>query len=74
MNIIPINIWIIKITQSYKVSITQFFEIFVMFYINIHKCPNAQSLVNRHFELQTIVDMYDPDLIGITDMVELLNF
>ena len=28
---------------------------------------NAQSLVNKHFELQTIVDIYDPDSIGTTE-------
>ena len=28
---------------------------------------NAQSLVNKHFELQAIVDIYDPDIIGITE-------
>ena len=33
------------------------------------KClyTNAQSLVNKHFELQAIVDIYDPDIIGITE-------
>ena len=32
------------------------------------KClyTNAQSIVNKHFELQAIVDLYDPDIIGIT--------
>ena len=28
---------------------------------------NAQSLVNKHFELQAIVDIYDPNIIGITE-------
>ena len=33
------------------------------------KClyTNAQSIVNKHFELQALVDMYDPDFIGITE-------
>ena len=33
------------------------------------KClyTNAQSLVNKHFELQAVVDIYDPDIIGITE-------
>ena len=28
---------------------------------------NAQSLVNKHFELQAIGDIYDPDSVGITE-------
>ena len=28
---------------------------------------NAQSLVNKHFELQAIVDIYDLDIIGMTE-------
>ena len=28
---------------------------------------NSQSLANKHFELQAIIDIYDPDIIGITE-------
>lgn len=33
------------------------------------KClyTNAQSIVNKHFELQALVDTYDPDIIGLTE-------
>ena len=31
MKIIPVNIWIIKITHIYKVSIAEFLDIFVKF-------------------------------------------
>ena len=28
---------------------------------------NAQSIVNKHYELQAIVDTYNPDIIGVTE-------
>ena len=33
------------------------------------KClyTNAQSLVKKHLELKALVDIYDPDIIGITE-------
>ena len=36
---------------------------------NSLKClyTNAHSLINKHFELQAIVDIYDSDITGITE-------
>lgn len=33
------------------------------------KClyTNAQSIVNKHYELQAVIDLYDPDVIGISE-------
>ncbi|MEW8191408.1 MAG: hypothetical protein AB2766_19110 [Candidatus Thiodiazotropha endolucinida] len=28
---------------------------------------NAQSIVKKHLELEALVDIYDPDIIGITE-------
>ena len=30
-------------------------------------CTNAQGIVNKHYDFQAVVDLYDPDIIGISE-------
>ena len=36
-------------------------------YIDLQYIIPAQSIVNKHYELQWIVDTYNPDIIGLTE-------